>query len=139
MTTLSATVAVAIAVVVVALALWLRARRARNRGDSAYGHWQREQTILWHGRPVTVTFDYAPYLREPSRRRINVHTLQKSQMGESTIIGLCHDTQEEQVFKIAGIKGSVLIQRTGESVPVTEWVASLESASTDGTATGPGP
>ena len=107
--------------VVVAIVVAIR-RRRRTDAESAYGHWQREQTVLWHGRPVTVTFDYAPYLREPSRRRVNVHTLQRSRMGESSVVGLCHDSQEEQVFKLGSIQGEVLIQRSGESMSVEAWV-----------------
>ena len=49
---------VILAGVLALLMILVRRRRAPLADDSAYGHWQREQSTLWHGRPVTVTFDY---------------------------------------------------------------------------------
>lgn len=104
------------------LVILIRRRRAPLDANSAYGHWQREQSVLWHGRPVTVTFDYAPYLKEPVRRRVNVHTLQESAMGERSLVGFCHDGQEDRTFKLAGIQGEILIERSLESMSVAEWL-----------------
>ena len=104
------------------LVILIRRRRAPLDANSAYGHWQREQSVLWHGRPVTVTFDYAPYLKEPVRRRVNVHTLQESAMGERSLVGFCHDSQEDRTFKLAGIQGEILIERSLESMSVAEWL-----------------
>ena len=104
------------------LVILIRRRRAPLDANSAYGHWQREQSVLWHGRPVTVTFDYAPYLKEPVRRRVNVHALQESAMGERSLVGFCHDGQEERAFKLAGIQGEILIERSHESISFAEWL-----------------
>ncbi len=120
MTTLMWLIGAAFAIAV--LVILIRRRRAPLDANSAYGHWQREQSVLWHGRPVTVTFDYAPYLKEPLRRRVNVHSLQESAMGERSLVGFCHDAQEDRTFKLAGIQGAMLIERSQESMTVAEWV-----------------
>lgn len=113
---------IALAITVAVLFIIVRRRRAPLADESAYGKWQRDQTVLWHGQPQTVTFDYAQYLKQPMRRRVNVHTLQQSAMGEQTIVGFCHDAEEEQAFKIAGIRGNVLVQQSGDEWPVSKWL-----------------
>ena len=116
--------------VVVALLLGLvfilwRRRRAPITDDSSYGRWQREQESLWTGRPVTVVFDYAAYLQEPERRKVNVHSVQMSAMGERSVVGFCHDGQEDRTFKLSGVQGLVLVERNREELPVNEWVERL--------------
>lgn len=124
-----------IGIVALALAVGLvliLVRRRRAPLDSAYGHWQRDQAVLWHGRPVTVIFDYAAYLQAPLKRRVNVHTLQCSAMGERSIVGFCHDDQEDRTFKIGGIQGNVLIERTKESLSVSDWQTALLAGGFEG-------
>ncbi len=101
--------------------MWRR-RRAPAPDDSSYGRWQREQEALWTGRPVTVVFDYAGYLQEPERRKVNVHSVQISAMGERSIVGFCHDSHEDRTFKLSGIQGLVLVERNREQLPVKEWL-----------------
>lgn len=104
--------------------LWRR-YRAPLKEDSSYGRWQKEQEILWSGRPVTVVFDYSGYLQEPERRKLNAHTVQMSAMGERSVVGFCHDAQEDQTFKLSGISSAVLVDRSREELDVEEWVARL--------------
>lgn len=113
------------AAAVLLLAIVVLRRRRGRAADSAYGHWQRGQTVLWRGRPVTVLFDYAPYLKPPERRRVNVHTIQESGMGERSLVGFCHDDQEDRTFKLSGVQDPVLLERTREELPVEAWVAQL--------------
>ena len=101
--------------------LWRR-RRAPARDDSSYGRWQREQEALWRGRPVTVVFDYAAYLQEPERRKVNVHTVQVSAMGERSVVGFCHDRHEDNIFKLSGVQGLVLVDRNREELSVSDWL-----------------
>ncbi|MBT6277585.1 MAG: hypothetical protein HOI95_26055 [Chromatiales bacterium] len=116
---------VILALAVAVLAILVRRRRAPVPGNSAYGRWQSQQTTLWHGRPVTVVFDYAPYMKEPERRKVNVHTLQESGMGERSLVGFCHDGREDRSFKLAAIQGPVLVAKTGEEVAPLEWLDRL--------------
>ena len=120
--------AIGLAIGVAVLCILVRRRRAPLYDNSAYGHWQREQSVLWHGQPVTVTFDYATYLREPVVKRVNVHTLQQSAMGERSIVGFCHDDQEDRTFKLAGLHGSVLTERTQTSQGPTECFEGLTAS-----------
>ena len=43
-------------------------------------------------------------------------------MGERSLVGFCHDDQEDRTFKLAGIQGAMLIERSQESMTVAEWV-----------------
>lgn len=104
--------------------LWRR-RRAPAPDDSSYGRWQREQEALWSGRPVTVVFDYAAYLQEPERRKVNVHSVQVSAMGERSVVGFCHDSHEDQTFKLSGVQGLVLVERNREELSVNDWLERL--------------
>ena len=104
--------------------LWRR-RRAPLNEDSSYGRWQKEQEVLWSGRPVTVIFDYAGYLLEPERSKLNVHTVQVCAMGERSVIGFCHDAQEDRTFKWSGITSQVLVDRSREELDVQVWLSRL--------------
>lgn len=122
---------VVLALAVALLGILVRRRRAPLADQSAYGHWQRGQTVIWQGRPVTVLFDYAPYLKEPERRRVNVHTVQESGMGERSVVGFCHDSQEDRTFKLSGIQGPVLVERSRARMPVAEWLERLVEGGLD--------
>ena len=110
------------------MGFWRIGRRERgSSGDdtSVYEHLRREQTTRWTGVPVTVCFDYQPYLREPTRRRVNIHTLLESQRGERTLLGYCHDQQGDLAFKLGSIVGDVLLERTGEPLAPRAFVERL--------------
>ena len=104
--------------------LWRR-RRAPFEQDSSFGRWQREQEVTWHGRPVTVVFDYSAYLQEPERRKANVHTVQTSAMGEVSVVGFCHDRQEDCTFKTSGVRSAVLVERKKTQLDVDVWLQRL--------------
>ncbi|MEM7407825.1 MAG: hypothetical protein AAF458_21215 [Pseudomonadota bacterium] len=114
----------AIIALAVAVFIW-RKRRSAGMEDSSYGRWKAEQRVTWSGRPVTVIFDYAAYLQEPARRKVNVHTVQVSAMGEQSVLGFCHDGQEDRIFKLSGIRGAVLVDRSKEELDVDQWLARL--------------
>jgi hypothetical protein len=111
------------------MGFWRFGRRDRTSGGdddpSVFDRLRREQTTRWAGVPVTVCFDYQPYLREATRRRVNVHTLLESQHGEHTLVGYCHDQRADHTFKLASIVGQVLLERTGESLSPRDFAARL--------------
>jgi hypothetical protein len=104
--------------------LWRR-RRAPLKEDSSFGRWQKDQAVTWQGRPVTVVFDYSAYLQEPERRKVNVHTVQLSAMGERSIVAFCHDAEEDRTFKLSGVCSDVLVERSKEELAVEVWLERL--------------
>ena len=108
--------------------LWRRRKQsdgANAQSESVYARLQREQTVLWEGEPVTVGFDYQPYLKDPVRRRVNVRAVQETEMGALLLVGYCHDNQEERTFKVGSIHGDLLVEKLGRSAPASEFVESL--------------
>ena len=74
---------------------------------------------------MTFIVDYAGYLQVPERRKLKVHTVQVSAMGERSVIGFCHDVQEDQTFKLSGITSQVLVDLSREELEVQVWLSRL--------------
>lgn len=67
-----------------------------------------------------MVFYYAAYVQESERRKVNVHSVQVSAMGERSVVGFCHDSHEDQIFKLSGVPGLVLVERNREELPVND-------------------
>jgi len=113
------------------LAWWLWHRRGKGANESVYDRLQMEQHPLWQGAPTTVVFDYEPYLKEPSRRKVNVHTVQESRAGVRSFIGFCHDYGEDRAFKLESVRGDILIVKSGQSMPGAAWLDALIAGELD--------
>lgn len=129
---------VALSVLLIALVgglaiVGLRRRRARvdTPDETVFARVQQLQEILWTGVPLTIVFDYQPYLKETSRHRVNVHTVQKDEQGVYSIVGYCHDLKDDRVFLSHSIRGDILVEKTDESIAFQEWLSRIAAGQFD--------
>ncbi len=105
---------------------WRRKQKLAE-SESVYDRLQREQSVVWEGEPITVGFDYQPYLKEPSRRRVNITAMQRNELDEILLVGYCHDAQQERTFKLTSVCGEVLVEKLGVSVLPGVFVNDLQA------------
>ncbi|MEM7254897.1 MAG: hypothetical protein AAF493_26100 [Pseudomonadota bacterium] len=113
--------------VVIAAIFFLRPRRPTNEDDTVFAQMQKQQETLWSGVPLTVVFDYQPYLKDVSRHRVNVHTVQRDAQGVHSVVGYCHDSKEDRVFLSHSIRGDMLVEKVDESISFTLWLEQLQA------------
>ena len=111
--------------------MFWRRKKTTESSESVYDRLQRQQMVVWQGNPITVGFDYQPYLKDSSRRRVNVNVLQRNEQGELSFVGYCHDAQEERTFKLSSVQGEVLVEKLGEAVLPGVFARELEAGRYD--------
>ncbi|MCH9675412.1 MAG: hypothetical protein K0U93_28500 [Gammaproteobacteria bacterium] len=118
----------ALAALVIVAVWWFRRRRpVVHPPDSVFAKVQEQQEVLWQDVPLTIVFDYEPYLKETARHRVNVHTVQRDAAGAFSLVGYCHDLRSDRVFLSHSIRGDVLVEKTGDACEFGAWLERLRA------------